>query len=117
MPEGKKIDVVGQMILGATPAIIPQLYAFYRIKKLAGGIFVLIMTAGLIGLDFLIDYAIHSLDTQDMTASELNEANNVVPSFQMSETIFLIMVGSLLPMYFVRKWTLEYNEKIIISTG
>ncbi|MDE1812931.1 MAG: hypothetical protein KGI19_11305 [Thaumarchaeota archaeon] len=113
----KKIDVTGQVILGAIPAIIPQLYAFYRIKKLRRGIIILIMTAGLIVLDYAIDLSIHMLDTKDMTSNELAQASTEVPNFSMSETIVFIMVETLLPMYFARKWTLEYNEKIISPTG
>lgn len=42
---------------------------------------------------------------------------NTEPSSQMVEVIVGVMVGSLLPLYFVRKWTIEYNERIISPTG
>lgn len=97
----KRIDVVGQMILGAIPAIVPQLYAFYRIKKFRKGVLVLFATAGLIALDAVLDYGLdHAI------------AKNASPTvFTPGEEFVGIIIGMLLPMYFARKWTIEYNEK------
>lgn len=102
MSYGRRVDVIGQMILGATPAIIPQLYAFYRIKKFRKGILVLLITAGLIAFDAAIDYELDS---------SLNK-NSIFHGFTTGEEIAGIIIGMLFPTYFVRKWTLEYNEKI-----
>ncbi len=104
----KKIDVIGQMILSAIPAVIPQLYAFYRIKKFKKGVLVLLATISLFALDFIIDLGVIGvLNHGNLTT---NAQNN-----KLLEDVIGIMIGSLLPMYFARKWTLEYNEQIDTS--
>ena len=101
----KKIDVVGQMILGVTPSIVTQLYAFYRIKKFKKGVLVILMTLGLIALGTTIDSGIHLAMNKNIMPS--NDSN-----FKILEYVIGIIITCLLPMYFARKWTLEYNDKI-----
>lgn len=105
-----KLDVTGQIILGAIPAVIPQLYAFYKIKKLRKGVLIWLVTTGIIILENIMDMIAHWIIVRHMVP-------NTDPSSQMVEAMVGIIVASLLPMYFVRKWTIEYNEKIVSQTS
>ncbi|MGB6462762.1 MAG: hypothetical protein WBF38_00865 [Nitrosotalea sp.] len=106
----KKVDVIGQMILGAIPTFITQLYAFYKIKKLKKGVLVELAVIGLILSEYAIDYGVHLILNQGKLSSHDQD-------FRLVEDVMGILVASLLPMYFARKWTMEYNEKVISSTG
>ena len=101
----KKIDIVGQMILAAIPSIITQLYAFYRIKKFKKGVLVMLLVIGIVMTDFIIAEAFNEIG--DMPLEVWEKSTNLV--FQY---IFILIVSILLPLYFARKWTLEFNEKI-----
>ena len=105
----KKIDVVGQMILGAIPAFIPQLYAFYRIKKFKKGLLVQLLVVGLILLEYGFDEGINYGMDQILNP---NHTPSNDQSYRWVEDAMGIVFESLFPLYFVRKWTLEYNEKI-----
>lgn len=108
MPEGKRMDVVGQMILGATPALITELYAFYRIGKFRKGVLVLLATIGLVLFMMGLDYGVDSV----FDKSEVSPSG---PHFTTGEEILSLIIGMLVPMYFARKWTIEYNE--YVETG
>jgi len=79
------INVRGQMILALIPSFITQLIAFYRIRKLSKGLVVELII-------FLVDVLIQA----------------IIP-WPFGVTFALpLTVG--VPLYFVRKWTLEYNH-------
>ena len=103
-PVEKKIDLTGQMILAAIPSIITQLYAFYRIKKFKKGVLVMLLVIGIVMTDFIIIESINAIS--DIPLEDWEKTTDLV--FQY---IFSLIVGILLPLYFARKWTLEYNEK------
>lgn len=102
----KKIDVIGQMILAAIPIFIAPLYAFYRIKKLKKGI--LIMLA-IVLIDIVV---LTGTGDIDWTTKSNSASNTSTTGFVTS-----FIIDILLQLYFARKWTLEYNEKIISPTG
>lgn len=99
----KKIDVVGEMILSAIPIIVTPLYAFYRIKKFKKGIIVMIVTLAIISIDFII----HRFVAENKFFNlESFDQQIVILAWYVTALIIAI----LFPMYFVRKWTIEYNE-------
>lgn len=106
----KKIDVIGQMILAAIPIIVTPLYAFYRIKKFKKGVLVILLV-------FAIEIVDASI-TEAMNESEffMLESWEKPVDLAYQYTAGLI-VAILLPMYFARKWTIEYNEKIGTPVG
>ena len=79
------INMHGQMILAIIPSFITQLIAFYRIRKFTKGLFIELII-------FLVDVLIQT----------------IIPwPFGM---IFALPLTVGVPVYFVRKWTLEYNH-------
>ncbi|MEO9307834.1 MAG: hypothetical protein ABI342_05955 [Nitrososphaera sp.] len=74
-----------QMILAVIPTFVTQLIAFYRIKKLAYGIIIEIII-------FFVDLVIQM---------------SISWPFGM---IIALPVSVLIPLYYVRKWTLEFNR-------
>jgi len=79
------INVRGQMILALIPSFITQLIAFYRIRKLSKGLVVELII-------FLVDVLIQA----------------IIP--WPFGVIFALPLTVGVPVYFVRKWTLEYNH-------
>ena len=74
-----------QMILAVIPTFITQLFAFYRIRKLVYGIIIEVII-------FFADLVI-----------------------QMSISwpfgvIIVLPISILIPLYYVRKWTVDYNK-------
>jgi len=74
-----------QMILAVIPTFVTQLIAFYRIKKLAYGIIIEFII-------FFVDLVIQM---------------SISWPFGM---IIALPVSVLVPLYYVRKWTLEFNR-------
>ncbi|MDE1842941.1 MAG: hypothetical protein KGH95_04755 [Thaumarchaeota archaeon] len=74
-----------QMILAVIPTFVTQLIAFYRVKKLAYGIIIEIII-------FFVDLVIQM---------------SISWPFGM---IIALPVSVLIPLYYVRKWTLEFNR-------
>lgn len=106
----KKIDVIGQMILTAIPLIVTPLYAFYRIKKFKKGVLVILLT--------LVAIVIDSMITATLNESEFFMLENWQRPVDLSyQYIISLIIEILLPMYFVRKWTIEYNEKIVTNVN
>jgi hypothetical protein len=83
------INMHGQIILAMIPSFITQLIAFYRIRKFTRGITIELII-------FLVDVLIQMI---------------VQWPFGMI-VAWPFTVG--IPVYFVRKWTIEYNN---FSTG
>jgi len=79
------IGIRGQLILAIIPSFVTQLIAFYRIRKFTKG---LIMELIL----FLIDALVQT----------------IIP--WPFGVIFALPLTIGVPVYFVRKWTLEYNS-------
>ncbi|HJU12865.1 MAG TPA: hypothetical protein VJ792_00215 [Candidatus Nitrosotalea sp.] len=83
---GKRVSLRTQMVLAVIPSFVSQIIAFYRIRKLAYGIIIEVAV-------FFIDMVIQ-----------------LVISWPAGMMIALpLTVG--IPVYYVRKWTLEYNGK------
>ena len=101
----KKIDVIGQMILAAIPILVTPLYAFYRIKKFKKGVLVMIVEIA-IALSILTIMGDLKWDSEETGPFEITQGF-------VGSTI----VDILFPLYFVRKWTLEYNEKIVTNVN
>ena len=89
MDSGKKNERVSlrtQLILALIPSFVSQIIAFYRIKKLASGLIIEVAV-------FFIDMVIQ-----------------LVISWPVGMVVTIpVTVG--IPIYYVRKWTLEYNAK------
>ena len=75
------------MILAVMPSVISQIIAFYRIKKLVMGI---IIETGVIGL--------------------IVGMSNVLPYPHW--LILALAVECLVPLMYVRKWTIQYNQDV-----
>lgn len=99
----KKIDVVGQMILSAIPIIVTPLYAFYRIKKLKKGIMVMIVTLAIISLDYIVHRFVAESEFLNLESFDQQ-------IIKLAWYVTALIIAILFPMYFVRKWTIEYNE-------
>ena len=74
-----------QLILAVIPTFVTQLIAFYRIRKLIYGI---IIEVALFFVDLIIQMSISW-------------------PFGM---IIVLPISILIPLYYVRKWTLEFNK-------
>ena len=74
-----------QLILAIIPTFITQIIAFYRIRKLANGI---ILELIIFGIDIIIQLSIQW-------------------PFGM---FFALPITIGIPVYYIRKWTLEYNR-------
>ena len=74
-----------QMILAVIPTFITQLLAFYRIRKLVYGIIIEVII-------FFVDLVIQM---------------SISWPFGM---IIVLPISVLIPLYYVRKWTLEFNK-------
>ena len=82
-----QIGLAGQTILAIIPSFITQLIAFYRIKQFKkGGLIEL----GLIGMSIGL---------------------NMILPFPFGLIITLI-IAIVIPVYYVRKWTEEFNAKV-----
>ncbi|TSA16399.1 MAG: hypothetical protein D4R72_06900 [Nitrosopumilales archaeon] len=79
------INMRGQMILAIIPSFITQLIAFYRIRKLTKGLVMELII-------FLGDVLVQA----------------IIP--WPFGVIFVLPLTVGVPVYFVRKWTLEYNR-------
>lgn len=75
------------MILAVMPSVISQIIAFYRIKKLVMGV---IIETGVIGLIVGI--------------------SNVMPFPYW--LILALSVECVVPLMYVRKWTIQYNQAV-----
>jgi len=84
-PNPDKIFLRTQLILALIPSFITQIIAFYRIRKLLNGIIMEVII-------FFID-----LVTQ------------LIFSWP-SGMIFALPITIGIPVYYVRKWTIEFNE-------
>lgn len=82
----ERVSLRTQMILAVIPSFVSQIIAFYRIKKLGYGIMIEVVI-------FFIDIFIQ-----------------VVVSWPAG-MIFAMPITVGIPVYYVRKWTLEYNRK------
>ena len=74
-----------QLILAVMPTFVTQLFAFYRIRKLIYGIIIELII-------FFVDLVIHM---------------NISWPFGM---MIVLPISVVIPVYFVRKWTLEFNK-------
>ena len=74
-----------QLILAVLPVFVTQLFAFYRIRKLANGILIEVI---ILFVDFVIQMSI-----------------------SMPFGLMIILpISVIVPVYFVRKWTLQFNS-------
>ena len=81
----ERVPFRSQMILALIPSFVSQIIAFYRIKKLFNGIIIEVVV-------FFIDLVITS-----------------IISWPIGTIIALpITVG--IPVYYIRKWTMEFNQ-------
>ncbi len=74
-----------QLILAVIPTFVTQLFAFYRIQKLTYGIIIEVII-------FFADFVINS---------------SVSWPFGL---MIVLPISVLIPVYLVRKWTLEFNK-------
>jgi len=84
-PNPDKIFLRTQLILALIPSFITQIIAFYRIRKLLNGIIMQIII-------FFIDLMIQLI---------------ISWPFGM---IFALPITIGIPVYYVRKWTIEFNK-------
>ena len=80
------VGIRGQMILAIVPSFVTQLIAFYRIRKLTNGLVIELII-------FLSDIFIQTIIQWPFGV------------------IFALPLTIGVPVYFVRKWTLEFNLK------
>jgi hypothetical protein len=74
-----------QLILAVIPTFVTQLFAFYRIRKLTYGIIIEVII-------FFADLVIQT---------------SISWPFGV---IIVLPISVLIPVYFIRKWTLEFNK-------
>lgn len=74
-----------QLILAVIPTFVTQLFAFYRIRKLTYGIIIEVII-------FFVDLMIQM---------------SISWPFGM---MIVLPISVLIPVYYVRKWTLEFNK-------
>jgi hypothetical protein len=74
-----------QMILAVIPTFVTQIFAFYRIRKLVYGVIIELII-------FFVDLVIQM---------------SISWPFGM---IISLPISILIPLYFIRKWTLEFNK-------
>jgi len=74
-----------QMILAVIPTFVTQIFAFYRIRKLVYGIIIEVLI-------FFADLVIQT---------------SISWPFGM---IISLPISIIIPLYFIRKWTLEFNK-------
>jgi len=74
-----------QLILAVMPTFVTQLLAFYRIRKLTYGIIIEVII-------FFVDLVIQM---------------SISWPFGM---MIVLPISVLIPVYFIRKWTLEFNQ-------
>ena len=74
-----------QMILAVIPTFVTQLFAFYRIRKLVYGIIIEVI---IFFADLVIQMSI---------------------SWPLG-MIIVLPISVLIPLYYIRKWTLEFNK-------
>lgn len=74
-----------QLILAVIPTFVTQLFAFYRIRKLINGIIIEVII-------FFVDLVIQM---------------SISWPFGM---IIALPISILVPLYYIRKWTLEFNR-------
>jgi len=74
-----------QLILAVLPIFVTQLFAFYRIRKLSNGILIEVI---ILFVDFVI------------------QASVAWPFGVM----IVLPISVIIPVYFVRKWTLKFNK-------
>lgn len=74
-----------QLILAVVPTFVTQLLAFYRIRKLTYGIIIEVII-------FFVDLVIQM---------------SISWPFGM---MIVLPISVLIPVYFIRKWTLEFNQ-------
>lgn len=79
------IGMRGQMILAIIPSFVTQLIAFYRVRKFTKGLVIELII-------FLVDALIQT----------------IIP--WPFGVIFALPLTVGVPVYFVRKWTLEHNR-------
>jgi len=74
-----------QLLLAVIPTFVTQLFAFYRIRKLTYGIIIEVII-------FFADFMINS---------------SISWPFGL---MIVLPISVLIPVYLVRKWTLEFNK-------
>ena len=74
-----------QMILAVIPTFVTQLFAFYRIRKLVYGIIIEVII-------FFVDLVIQM---------------SISWPFGM---IIVLPISVLIPLYYIRKWTVDFNK-------
>jgi hypothetical protein len=79
------IGIRGQIILAIIPSFVTQLISFYRIRKFTKGLVIELII-------FLVDALIQTIISWPFGV------------------IFALPLTVGIPVYFVRKWTLEYNR-------
>lgn len=84
--EPERVSLRIQLILALIPSFVSQMIAFYRIKKLVYGIIIEIAI-------FVIDLVISSIISWP------------------ASLIFALPITVGIPVYYVRKWTLEFNQR------
>lgn len=84
--EPERVSLRIQLILALIPSFVSQMIAFYRIKKLVYGIIIEIAI-------FVIDLVISSIVSWP------------------ASLIFALPITVGIPVYYVRKWTLEFNQR------
>lgn len=121
----KKIDLVLQMILGAIPFLLPQLYAFGKIKRGKKGAILLGLIYGVPPVISIIISVINwfnmNLVGAHFSADFMGIFNSIMgffitmtyPPLSFVALIFYVLI----PVYFVRKWTIEYNSKISTTSA
>jgi len=84
-PDDQETFLKTQLLLAVIPTFVTQLFAFYRIRKLVYGIIIEVII-------FLADYVINS---------------SISWPFGL---MIVLPVSVLIPVYLIRKWTLEFNK-------
>ena len=94
----EKVSITWQTILAAIPLIVTQLIVFSRIDKLKKAIFILIPV-------YIFSAIMYPILILFPTPSDFRNIPLIIFMLPM------ILLPSLIPAHFARRWSIEYNKK------
>ncbi len=114
----EKVDLRKQTILSAIPVIVTQIYAFHKINRTKHSIIMFGLLHGL-PISWITYFIIYnrSLYGIDEFSNYVNFTLLGLMQFYGSflyppMTWVFIIFYSIIPIYFVRRWTRQYNSKL-----
>lgn len=115
----KQVDLVRQTILTSIPIVITQIYAFHKIKKTKQGIAIFGILHGF-PISWITFFTFYNRFTLHADQGFMADVNATLDSLLMFYGGFVypplmgfaILIYIIIPVYFVRRWTRQYNSKL-----